>query len=206
VKLLTDGTEKNPILGFCLIVISQHGENWPPTEEALAREFVNWIGYHSFLTRNGLKELCQAKGVNLSFVPLPQDIRGFNCSFQDKKEIVITEPETAPFADSHTLFHEFREILEHVLAELGHPTIGPEDFLEVQAEHFAILCRMEGAERELPAVFDMVQNVEKKWARYLASAVVILFSVAYMFSCVYTPQMEEMLSDARRQRAIRVRP
>jgi hypothetical protein len=201
-KLLTDGSDKDPSLGFCLSVISKHSENWPPTEEVLADSFVNWLGFNSFLTRNALQELCRSKGVNLSFIPLPQEIRGFNCSFQYKKEIVITLRETAPFADSHTLFHEFREMLEHIFIELGHPTIGPEDFLEVQAEHFAVLCRMDAAVKELPCFLEMAGNVEKKWTRYLAYALVVIFGLAHVFSCIMTPQMEEVLSEARRQRYV----
>jgi len=137
-KLLTDGSEKSPILGFCLAMIAKYGEKWPLQEETLSSEFVNWLGYHSFVvTRSGLKELCEAKGMHLSFSNLPQDIHGLNFSFGNHKEIVITEPESAPFADSHTLFHEFREMLEHVFVELGKPTIGPKASREERAESFA---------------------------------------------------------------------
>ena len=202
-ELLTDGSEKNPLLGFCLNMISRHAENWPPQEEVLAEEFVRWLGFSSFLTRDALKELCRGKGVNLSFTTLPQELRGFNCTFQDKKEIVLTERETAPFSDSHTLFHEFREMLEHVFAGLGHPTINPEHSLEVQAEIFAVACRMKAAEREFPAFIEMAQNVETTWVRYLAYALVAVFGLAHVLSCVLTPHMEEILSEARRQRYVR---
>ena len=149
-----------------------------------------------------MKRLCEAKGVNLSFVSLPHEIRGLNCSFGDKREIVITDTQPSLF-ELHTLFHEFREMLEHVLAELGHPTIGPEDFLEVQAEHFAALCRMAAATSELPAFLEMTSKIEKKWARYFSYGLLFVFSAAYLFSCIFTPQMEEALSEARRQRYVR---
>jgi hypothetical protein len=197
-ELLTDGTEKNAILGFCLNAISRYVETWPPAEEDLAQEFVAWMGFNSFLTRDALTELCRAKGVNLSFTPLPQELRGFNCTYQDKKEIVLTERETAPFSDSHTLFHEFREMLEHVFTELGYPIIGPEHSLEMQAELFAVACRMKAAEREFPAFIEMAHNVEKTWVRYLAYTLVAVFGVVYFLSCFLTPQMEEILSEARR--------
>ena len=199
-KLLTDGTEKDPILGFCQKMISQHGENWPVSEEVLAEGFVNWLKFSSFLTRDALRELCRSRAINLSFIPLPEDIRGFNCSLHNKREIVITLRETAPFADSHTLCHEFREMLEHGFTELGYPTIGAKDSLEVQAEQFAMLCRMEAAMKELPYFLEMAGTVEKKWARYLTYALVILFGLAHVFGCIMTPQMEETLSEARRQR------
>jgi hypothetical protein len=203
VKLLTDGAENNPILGLCLRLISQHGQNWPPTEDVLASEFVGWLGTSAFLSRDAMKRLCAAKGINLSFVSLPHEIRGFNCSFANKREIVITDTQPSPF-DLHTLFHELREMLEHVFAELGYSTIGPEDFLEVQAEHFAVLCRMAAATRELPAFLEMTGNIEKKWTRYLSYGLLLVFGVAYLFSCIFTLQMEEALSEARRQRYVRM--
>jgi hypothetical protein len=108
-KLLTDGTGNDPILGFCQAVISRHAENWPPTEKVLADEFVNWLGSVKFFqSRDAMRELCLSKGVNLSFIPLPPDLHGFNCTFQDKKEIVLSEREIVPFAHLHTLFHELR--------------------------------------------------------------------------------------------------
>jgi hypothetical protein len=149
-----------------------------------------------------MKTLCEARGVNLTFVPLPREIRGFNCSFGNKREIVICETQTAPF-DLHTLFHEFREMLEHVFRELGHPMIGVDDSLEVQAEQFAILCRMEAATREIPIFFQMAENIQNKWMRYLSFGLVIVFGTAYLFHCIFTPQMEEVLAEARRQRYVR---
>ncbi len=174
-ELLADGTEKNHILGFCLNAISRHRKSWPPEELVLAEEFVEWLGFISFLPKEALKKLCQDKGVNLTVTTLPLDLRGFNCSYQDKREIFLTDHETMSFMDTHTLFHEFREMLEHDFVELGFPTINPEQELEVQAETFAMACRMKAFERELPAFFKMAQNVEKPWARYLAFTVVIVF-------------------------------
>jgi hypothetical protein len=103
-ELLTDGTEKDPISGFCRAIISRHAGNWPPTEKVLAEEFVNWLGVKCFQSRDAMRELCLCKGINLSFIPLPPDLHGFNCIFQDKKEIVLSEREVVPFAH---LTHSF---------------------------------------------------------------------------------------------------
>lgn len=200
--LLTDGTDSNPVLAFCLQMISQHAANWPPTDQALADEFVKWLEFKPIQTRDRLKQLCEAKGVNLSFAPLPPDIRGWNYSFGKQRRIIITEPETAPLADSHTLLHEFREMLEHVFVELGHPTIEAKDDREMRAEKFAIACRIKAGEKELPAFLEMASCVEKKWARYLSFAFVFVSMLAYFFICITTPQMEEALSEAKRQRYI----
>jgi len=200
-NLLTDGTANNPILRFCLDVLERHGESWPPAEDVLAREFVEWFGCRAFVSKEHMRELCEAKGVKLTFVPLPSEIRGFNCSFGNQREIVVCETQISPF-DLHTLFHEFREMLEHDFRELGRPIIGPKGSLEVQAEQFAILCRMETASREIPGFLEMAQNVQNKWMRYLSFGLVIVFGTAYLFHCILTPQMEEVLSEARRQRYV----
>jgi len=203
VRLLTDGTERDPILGFCKAVVSRHAENWPPTEEVLAEEFVSWLGVKSFLTRSAMVELCSSKGIRLSFVPLPQELHGLNCSFQNKKEIFICERESVPFGHLHTLFHEFRELLEHTFAELGYAILGPESCSEEQAEEFATFVRMETGTREFPIFLEMVCNVEIKWQRYLGYAALGVFFFAYFFSCAFLPQFEEMISEARRQRYVR---
>jgi hypothetical protein len=203
VELLTDGTGNNPLLGFCLAVISRHAEKWPPTEEVLAEEFVTWFGARSFLTRDAMRQLCLSKGIQLSFVSLPLGLHGFNCSFQDQKEIVISECDSVPFSDLHTLFHEFREMLERAFVELGHATLTSKRSLEAKAEEFAMVARMETATRQLPRYFEMVGNIETDWHRYFGYAFLVVFFVAYMFSCVFLPQFEDMISEARRQRYVR---
>jgi hypothetical protein len=165
-KSLADGTENNPLLGFCLAVISRHSEKWPPTEEALADAFVNWFGANSLMTPTVMRELCLSKGISLSFNSLPPELHGFNCSFHDKKEIVISTREMVPFGHVHTLFHEFREMLEHVFVELGYATLPPNRSLEAKAEEFAMVARMATATRELPGYIEIVCNIEKDWHRY----------------------------------------
>jgi hypothetical protein len=203
VKLLTDGTENSPLLGFCLAVISRHAENWPPTEEILAKEFVSWLGVKPFLTRDAMRELCLSKGINLSFISLAPELRGFNCSYQDKKEIVISEHENVPFAHLHTLLHEFREMLEYVFVELGYATLTPKDSLEEAAEEFAAIARMETGTREFPAYIKIVGNIETPWHRYLGYALLVIGFVAYMFTCATLPEYEEMIAETRRQRYVR---
>lgn len=202
-ELLKGEIDTPPIVGFCKAVISRHVENWPPTEETLAEEFVQWFGLQSFLTRDGLIELCLSKRVNLSFAALPPELRGFNCSFQDKKEIVITQRETVLGADLHTLLHEFRELLENAFVELGYATLGAEEFLEVQAERFAMSARMEVVEREIPAFIEIAKNVNAKWARYIGYSLIGVLGFIYLLSCVFLPQLEEIESEAKRQRYVR---
>ena len=194
-ELLTDGTEKDPISCFCQAAISRHTENWPPTEEVLAKEFVDWLGVKSFLMRDAMRELCLSKGVKLSFIPLPPELHGFNCAFQDKKEIVISDREIVPFGDLHTLFHEFREMLEHVFVERGFATGTQENSLEEKAENFAISASMETGTREMPAFIEMVGKIENTWYRYFGYAFVGVFFIAYLFNCAFLPQFEEAISE-----------
>jgi len=203
VELLTNGTQNNPVREFCLGVISRHTENWPPQEEALAREFVDWFGAKSFLTRTAMQELCLSKGINLSFAPLPPGLKGVNCSFEDKQEIVISEKEMVPFDHTHTLFHELREMLECGFVELGHSTLATKGSLEAKAEEFAMVTRMETATRELPGYIEMVGNIERNWPRYFGYALLVVFFISYTFSCALLPQFEDVIGDARRQRYVR---
>ena len=197
-ELVTDSTENDTMQVFCRSVISRHAAQWPPEGQVLALEFLDWFGSNSLLKRDALMELCRSKGVSLSFAALPNELRGMNCSFQDKREIVIAEREVAPGADQHTLFHEFREILECEFVQLGYPIVGPQDSLEVQAELFAIACRMHGVIREFPAYLEMVASVEEKWLRYLGYVFVGFFTAACFFSCFYMRQMEEIGYEAER--------
>jgi hypothetical protein len=54
-------------------------------------------------------------------------------------------------------------MLEHVFVELGKPTIRPKDSQEERSESFAMLCRMQAVVKDAPIVFEMIENVEKKW-------------------------------------------
>ena len=61
-------------------------------------------------------------------------------------------------------------------------------------------ARMATITRELPAYFKMVGNIEKNWPRYFSYAFLVVFLVSYLLSCVFLPQFEEMMSEARRER------
>jgi len=195
--------DTSPIVDFCRAVVSRHAESWPPKEETLAEEFVQWLGLKPFSTRDQLIGLCLTKKVTVSFVELPLELRGFNCSFENRTEIVIAQRETVPGADLHTLLHEFRELLENAFVELGYTTLGADDFLEVQAEHFAMSARMAIITTEIPAFARFVQNAEARWARYLGYGVLGFLGIMYLLSCVFMPQLEEIESEVKRQRYIR---
>ena len=197
-ELLSGEIDVSPIMGFCKVVVSRHVEKWPPTEEALAEEFVQWFDLQPLLTRDRLIELCLSKEVNLSFAALPPELRGFNCSFQNKTEIVLTQRQTVLGADLHTLLHEFRELLENAFVQLGYATLSAENLLEVQAEHFAVSARMEIAKREIPTFLESAEKIDAKWARYLAYTFICVFGLLYALSCIFLPQLEEIESQTTR--------
>ena len=201
--LLKGEIDTPPIVGFCKAVVSRHAKSWPPQEEALAEEFVQWLGLKSFLTRDGLIELCLSKRINLSFAELPPELRGFNCSFESRTEIVIAQRETVPGADLHNILHEFREVLENGFVELGYSTLGTEELLEAQAEIFAMSARMTVGAEEIPAFVEIVKNADAKWARYLGYGVIGVVGFIYLLTCVFFPQFEEIESEAKRQRYVR---
>jgi hypothetical protein len=202
-ELLNREIDAFPIISFCKAVLSRHSTNWPPKEETLAEEFVQWLGLKTFMTRDELIELCVSKRVNLSFAELPTELRGLNCSFENKTEIIIAQREAVPGADLHILFHEFRELLENAFAEIGYATLGADDLLEVQAEVFAMSARMWVVTREIPAFVEIVSNADAKWARYLGYGVIGVVGFIYLLSCVFLPQFEEIESEAKPQRYIR---
>jgi len=192
-----------PIVEFCKAVVSRNSENWPPKEETLADEFVQWLGLKSFPTRDGLIELCLSKRINLSFAELPPELRGFNCSFENKTEIVVVQRQTVPGADLHNLFHEFREVLENGFIDLGYSTLGEEAELEAQAEVFAMSARMSVIKTEIPAFIEIVKNADAKWVRYLGYGVIGVVGLIYFLSCVFLPQFEEIEAETKRQRYVR---
>jgi hypothetical protein len=58
-------------------------------------------------------------------------------------------------------------------------------------------CRIRAGEKQLPVFFELVNNIEKRWVRYFGYAFVVVFALAYLFSCIYIHQLEEIGSEAR---------
>ena len=177
---------------FCQTVISRHSANWPPEEGVLAKELVDSFPSLSFLTPHALRQVCTALGITVSFAALPQELRGYNCRFEDKKEIVISTDQSFPGAGEHTLLHEVREILETVFEGLGHATVLNQDDLEESAESFAMQVRAEAICNMLPSLFSHAENVERKWARIITYAFLGLFFCGSLLGCALLPSFEDL--------------
>ena len=167
--------------GFCQVVIRKHASAWPPGEASLADEFLSFFqveGFMSFL-RFAPEELCSRLGIRVTVRDLPQDLRGHNCAYQGKREIVIgvvNGPAKTLGSQEHTLFHELREQIEHEFKKLGHPTaVGPQ--LEQRAESFASLVRSLAAMKLWKPVYQ--DFAEKSGAEKLG---LILLGCALLFT------------------------
>ncbi len=66
-----------------------------------------------------------------------------------------------------------------------------------------MFSRIETGAREFPAYFEMVVKIETNWQRYFGYAFLLACFAAYSLSCMFLPQVEEMISEARRQRYVR---
>ena len=118
-ELLTDGTENNPLLGFCLAVISRHAKKWPPTEQVLADEFVDWFGANSLMTPTAMRKLCGSKKINLSFVPRRQNFTALTVHFAIKTKSSFPNTKWPRSVHAYVI-SRLGKMLERAFVELGH--------------------------------------------------------------------------------------
>ena len=134
----------------------------------------------------------------VSFAPLPTGMRGYNGSYGDKREILISLNQDFDGAKLHTLLHELREILERGFEKLGHPIVNRDGSdLEQRAESFAIFVQIRVAYDTLPVLIDNVSEIEKKWLRIGAYVLVFSGALAYLFSCALIPRIEDSFAAHR---------
>jgi hypothetical protein len=183
----------NPLPDFCKAVISRHAENWPPSESALAHEFVERYSFDPFFTQDQLAQFSATLGIETSTAQLPERIGGFNCAFADKKLILLTETEAFPGGREHTFFHELRELLEYTFRDLQFPTVQGSD-LERHAEVFAVQVRMVAALRVWGTFFKDAQNIQARWARWLVYSGIIGLALVHGLGCAMAPYAENQLS------------
>src|SRR5206468_7728765 len=147
-----DEIKQDTIADFCQTVLSRHAEQWPISEETLAQEFLGFFGLHLVPTFEGVAQLCQNHlRIMVSFAPLPTGMRGYNGSYRDKREVLISLSQDFAGAKLHTLLHELREILESGFEKLGRPIANRKDSdLEQCAESFAISVQVCAAYKIFP--------------------------------------------------------
>lgn len=177
------------LLSFCEGVLSRHQDNWPPSEEILAEEFLSCFPVSPFPEREELKQLGCKLGIEVSFRSLPPELPGYNCSYGEKKEIMIGETEIFPGVITHSFFHEMREIIEDVFIDLGYPTESGKQ-MEERAEHFAEAVRINSANKLLLGSVEEVRKIPSKVRRWGAFLLVFIFALGHRIGCLLLPYFE----------------
>lgn len=189
-------------MSFCASFIERGGSSWPPTEDALAREFVSFCGIAALVQFDALSELCVRLGITVSVQPMPSELRGHNSSYNGARTIAIAEQHSFPGAKEHTLLHEVRELLEHTFVHLGFGiAINPED-MEQRAEHFACFVRSTLAGQTMIEWLEHAEQVEKKWVRYGVYLICVVGGLAMFMGCILLPRFEDQALQSRQQRSL----
>jgi hypothetical protein len=129
---------------------------------------------------------------------MPEDIRGHNHLYESKRVIVVSEHQTFPGANEHTVLHEIREMVEHILVELGSRTCSSMEELEVRAEEFAAIARSEAFGDSLLVFWKNAEQIEKKWVRYGAYTLIGLGGLLYTLGLFFLPVFEDVLAEGRK--------
>lgn len=181
--------------GYCEAFVSKHSDTWPPSEYALANEFVSFFEIHPFLKLEDLQKRCETLGVSVSVRELPEGLRGHNCAYQENQEIVIGSvegPAAAMGIREHTLFHELRELIEYEFRKMGRP-IATAPNLESRAETFAGAARALGYLNAWKPMIEGIADIKSGWARFGAFLLVSLLLMVVSFSCLSLPRWEDRL-------------
>jgi len=65
-------------------------------------------------------------------------------------------------------------------------------------------ARMQVVIKEILAFVEIVKNANAKWARYLGLGVIGITGIIYLLNCVFLPRLEEIESEVKRQRYVRM--
>lgn len=182
----------DPIVGFCQSVREKYATNWPPSEEMLADEFIDYFKVKAMVGISQLQKLCEEVGIEFSRTALPKSLCGHNLRYQNKRAILIAESHM--LSPEHTVLHEIREQLEYDFNLLGVPILNPDD-KEERADCFAVSVRMNAFAKELPTWFEGASTIEKKWRRRGAYALLFLFACVYTLGVTLLPGLEDRIND-----------
>ncbi len=177
------------LAAFCKHVIAKQASNWPPSEETLAQEFVDYFKLEAVVPLCEIQELCEKSGIVFRVAHLPKTLHGFNHRFRDKREILISESHV--LTREHTALHELREMLEYDFCDLKKP-ICMESDKEERADQFAFSVRMCALSREVPKVLELIGTIESTWRRRAMYVLTFVMGVAYLLSLALIPHLEEL--------------
>jgi hypothetical protein len=182
----------DPLLAFCEAVLSRHRENWPLSEDQLAKEFLKHFHIDSLLLKTQLVPLGAHLGIEVLFSPMPEEFPGYHCSYEGRRMILLAEKEVFPGSAIHTLFHEVREIIAAIFSDLGMPEVKGKE-LEECAELFATYARMDCANQAFKSLAAYTQKIESPFWRWTAFIAACIFMLVHGFGCVILPQYEDQI-------------
>lgn len=186
------------LIGFCQTVYQKHGSEWPPTEETLANEFVEYFQLETLFYLERLSELCNTLGIHLRVTDLPEPLKGHNYRFEDRRGILISARQV--LTKEHTGLHELRELMEYEFRDLRTPVCTTRD-QEERAESFAVSVRICAFGKEIPGWMDHVSRIESKWPRRAAYGVSFVIIAIYVLGLILTPRLEDAMEEKRTRRA-----
>ena len=180
------------LVALCRAIISSHASDWPPTEEKIAEQCISFFGLSALSSSEALTRLLEDLGIKVSTSTLPKEFRGYHHCFGDQRMIIVAESKALFLTHEHTLLHELREILEHILQDLEFPTVQKES-LETRAEAFAVSIDRQTTTEFLKMLFDGAQKVQSKWRRWAAYALLMVFGSVSLSSVSILPKLEDEL-------------
>lgn len=178
------------LAAFSQIVWDKHAANWPPAEDTLAEEFVNYISVSTTPDLSNLEALCNSLGIEFSRTKLPPTLRGHNCMYNGKSKIFISHEQSFPGSAQHTALHELRELLEYEFKASGRPTMTI-DTQEQRADEFAIAVRVHRFQSQMPGWLDSAATIERQWPRWLAYGGLFLLMFIVIMGTTLLPHFED---------------
>lgn len=182
------------LYAFCQLIASRYSNNWPPSEEQLAEEFVGFFEV-SFPSLDSWIELCSSMNIRVTLTSLPQGLRGHHACFNNERAIWLPERDRFPGAREHTLLHELREILEHIFTDLGLPTADAKS-REAPAEAFAAHTRITASEKMCKTFIEDARKIQSTWRRRGTYALICFGMILHSFGCIFLPFFEDSLPRA----------
>jgi hypothetical protein len=193
---LATTTETKSIADFCIGVVLRHKENWPPSENALAEEFVESFLPGLLHSPKRITEFAGRLGIETSLTVLPDGIHGLNCSTEEETVILLSEHEVFPGSREHTFFHELREIMEYQFHDQGWATMQGSNS-EKRAEQFATSVRTALLTKDFGHMVERAQAVKETWKRWLAFAGVAALFLGAGLGYALLPYFEENFPQTR---------
>lgn len=184
---------------FSETVQDKYASNWPPAEDALAQEFVNFFDLGAIATLRDIEALCKTLEIEFVKASLPDSLRGYNCRYAGKSKIFVSNQHSFAGAEEHTALHELRELLEYEFKAAERPTTISKDIEEL-AEDFAVAVRVQALHRDVPKWFEGAATIERKWPRRLAYVALFVFTCLLIATITIGPQLEEFAEKQNRDK------